>query len=484
MILRRPARRRFQIDVPPAGNVLELQTDAELGRDRNVVVRVMISDRPEGSARDAAHLVLIGDQESAGYRAFRANMAEYVAALPPNSHGEANPADKDPVPAPFDNTYNSAEHDAFVLKVKYQRNDKFFTDKMVDGADRARLNHAWNDLFGSWPYHDAYLGMLADHYTLTLKSRRIEDMDAGQIVALPEGARPHVASLRAHYDEVMKAQAVAEAGHISDALAFARRAWRRPLTQAENAGLRAFYQKSRTVNELDHDDAVRALLARILVSPAFVYRVETVARGVERPLNGWELASRMSFFLWSSISDAELRRAAAAGELANPAMLAKQVKRMTADPKARRLAAEFFGQWLGFYHFDQYRGVDTGRFPTFTNEVRAAMYDEAVSTFEYIVRQQRPVKEILYADYTFLNAPLAKFYGIAKDVQSSDKVVMVEGANAFDPGGRAASGIGVDGDVGAAPHEPRQARRLGAETHSRNADASASRRRGRPSRRR
>ena len=132
----------------------------------------MISDRPEGSPRDALQRVLIGDPKSAGYETFRAHIAEYVSLLPPNSHGEANPADKDPVPPPFDNTYNSPEHDAFVLKVKYQRNDNFFTDNMVDGADRARLNQAWNDLFGSWPYHDAYLGMLADHFGLTLKSRK------------------------------------------------------------------------------------------------------------------------------------------------------------------------------------------------------------------------------------------------------------------------------------------------------------------------
>jgi hypothetical protein len=76
-------------------------------------------------------------------------------------------------------------------------------------------------------------------------------------------------------------------------------------------------------------------------------------------------------------------------------MLARQVKRMTADPKARRLATEFFGQWLGFYHFDQYRGVDTGRFPEFTDAVKAAMYDEAVSTFEYIVRQTVPSRSAL-----------------------------------------------------------------------------------------
>jgi hypothetical protein len=425
----------FIVDVPAGGNIVEFQADAELGRDRNAVVRVMLSDRPEGTSRDALQRVVFGDPKNAGYRAFRANMAEYASLLPPNSHGEANPADKDPVPPPFDNTYNSPEHDAFVLKVKYQRRDEFFTENMVDGADRARLNHAWNDLFGSWPYHDAYLEMLADHYSLKLESRRIADLDAAVIAKQPPEARPHLSALRAHYDAVTKAMALAEPGHIADVLTFASRAWRRPLSAAEKASLRAFYQKSRTVHELDHDAAIRAAIARILVSPAFLYRLEAAARGPERPLTGSELASRLSFFLWSSIPDAELQRAAAAGELSNPALIAKQVKRMAADPKARRVATEFFGQWLGFYQFDEYRGVDTGRFTDFTDEVRTAMYDEAISTFEFIVRQNRPVKEILFADYTFLNKPLAKFYGIDTGTASSDKMVKVDGANAFDRGG-------------------------------------------------
>ena len=425
----------FAIDVPAGNNMVELQADAELGTDRNAVVRVMLSDRAEGATRDARQRVVMGDPQSTGYKAFRANMAEYVALLPPNSHGEANPADKDPVPPPFDNTYNSPEHDAFVLKVKYQRSDPFFTNNMVDGPDRTRLNQAWNDLFGSWPYHDAYLGMLVDHFSLDLKSRRVAELDSSQIAAQPAAARPHLTSLRAHYDEVMRAQGLAQPGHVTDALAFAGRAWRRPLTVAEKAGLRAFYQKSRTVNQLDHDDAIRALLTRILLSPAFLYRVETVARGPEKPLNAWEMASRLSFFLWSSIPDDELRRAAAAGELSTPTQLARQVKRMTADPKARRLATEFFGQWFGFYQFDQYRGVDTSRFTEFTDEVKSAMYDEAVSTFEYIVRQERPVREIIDADYMFLNAPLAKFYGIEKDATAGDKVERVEGAHKFDRGG-------------------------------------------------
>ena len=109
---------------------------------------------------------------------------------------------------------------------------------------------------------------------------------------------------------------------------------------------------------------------------------------------------------------------------------------MTADPKARRLATEFFGQWLGFYHFDQYRGVDTSRFPEFTDEVKAAMHEQSVATFEYLVREQRPVKEILHADYTFLNPALAKFYGVdAKLASPTGQMEKVDGASAFDRGG-------------------------------------------------
>jgi hypothetical protein len=148
------------------------------------------------------------------------------------------------------------------------------------------------------------------------------------------------------------------------------------------------------------------------------------------------MASRLSYFLWSSIPDDELRRAAAAGELTSAPQLQKQVRRMLADPKARRMSTEFFGQWLGFYHFDHYRGVDTGRYPEFTDEVKSGMYDEAVSFFEYIIRNDRPVHEILYADYDFLNKPLAKYYGGPVDpIKSSGAVEMVQNASAYQRGG-------------------------------------------------
>src|SRR5215208_6825691 len=126
--------------------------------------------------------------------------------------------------------------------------------------------------------------------------------------------------------------------------------------------------------ENDHRKAVRALIARILVAPAFLYRVEQPSEAAAlKPLTNWEMASRLSFFLWASIPDDELRRAATAGELSTDAGIRKQVKRM---------ATEFFGQWLGFYHFDQHKGVDTSRYPEFTAEVRDSMYDESVAFFE------------------------------------------------------------------------------------------------------
>ena len=193
---------KIELNVDHEGYLAELHTEVELGADRDAVIRLMLANRPDGIARMAGQRVFVGDTTSEGYKVFRAGIAEFVALLPPNSHGEANPADKDPVPPPFDNTYNSPEHDAFVTKVKYQRTDDFFTNNVVDGGDRERLDHAWNDLFGSWPYHDAYLEMLLDHYGVTAGSRKIRDMTPARIAALPEAARPHVRSLRAHYDEV------------------------------------------------------------------------------------------------------------------------------------------------------------------------------------------------------------------------------------------------------------------------------------------
>jgi hypothetical protein len=104
---------------------------------------------------------------------------------------------------------------------------------------------------------------------------------------------------------------------------------------------------------------------------------------------------------------------------------------MLRDPKARRFATEFFGQWFGFYRFDGYKGVDTTRFTEFTEDLREEMYDEAVSFFEYIIREDRPVHEILFADYSFLNSDLVQHYGIKASDVPTNNVAKIDGVNRF-----------------------------------------------------
>src|SRR5262245_3539177 len=434
----------FEIPMPEGRFSMNLQVEAELGKNRDQVVRIVISDRADGMTRGQPTRALIGDMNSAGYKAFRAGVMELATLLPPNSHGEPTPADKDPVPDPFDNTYNVPEHDEFVQKVKYHRDDRFVVENLIDDATRARLDQAWNDLYGSFEYHDNYLRLLASHFGFDLKGAGIAQMDKARIAALPAEMRKYVIPLRREYDAVGAAQTAARPGHVRDCLEFASRAWRRPLTEQEKQGLRSFYDKTISA-DADHPKAIRALLTRILIAPQFLYRVEQVSDAAPgkpapdsppiKPLTNWEMASRLSYFLWSSIPDDELRRAAGAGALTDPAEIQRQVKRMIADPKARRLATEFFGQWLGFYHFDQHKGVDTSRFPEFTDDVKEAMYDEAVSFFDYVVRKERPLRELLSADYTFLNKDLASFYGVKKDIKATEGTELVEGVGAFQRGG-------------------------------------------------
>ncbi len=428
----------FEVPIPEGPYTFDLEVDADLGQDRDQVFRVMISDREDGKTpRGRPTWALIGDMTTGGYKEFRGGVMEFATILPPNSHGEPTPADKDPVPEPFDNTYNVPEHDEFVVKVKYIRDDKFVVANLLDEPQRVKLNYAWNDLYASFEYFDNYLRLLAKKYNVDLNGKGIAAMDPAAVKTLPPAMQPYVSPLRLHYDTVMKAQQAGRARHIEDSIAFASRAWRRPLRASEKTELRGFYTRT-LASEKDHAKAIRATLARVLVSPQFLYRLEPVsatATASAQRLTGWDVASRLSFFLWSSIPDTELRRAAEAGELTDRKNLQAQTKRMLADPKARRLSTEFFGQWLGFYRFDQYRGVDTARFPEFTNEVKSSMYDEAVSFFEHIVRKDRPVGEILFADYTFLNQPLAKHYGISKEIASKDEPEMVTGANALHRGG-------------------------------------------------
>lgn len=193
---------------------------------------------------------------------------------------------------------------------------------------------------------------------------------------------------------------------------FASRAYRRPLSASERTGLTSLYDTLRNKG-MSHEDAFRSVLARVLISPSFLLHIEA-APADDKPgkVNDWELASRLSFFLWSTIPDDELRSLAAAGKLRDESILAAQITRMSKDDRVRALAIEFGTQWIHVRGFDQMNEKNEALFPTFNIDLRSAMNEESILFFEDLFKHDRPVKQILSADYTYLNETLAKHYRI------------------------------------------------------------------------
>jgi hypothetical protein len=193
----------------------------------------------------------------------------------------------------------------------------------------------------------------------------------------------------------------------------ARRAYRRPVTDAELAVLLKFSDEGRAKSGFD--GGIELALRRLLVSPEFLFRVETDVAGVPPdtayPVSDLDLASRLSFFIWSSIPDDELVDTALKGTLKKPAVLEQQVRRMLADPRSEALATNFAGQWL------QLRTIEGSSpneflFPNFGENLRRDFRRETELFFLSILRENRGVLDFLTADYTFLNERLAKTYGI------------------------------------------------------------------------
>jgi hypothetical protein len=196
-----------------------------------------------------------------------------------------------------------------------------------------------------------------------------------------------------------------------------RPADRRPASEAELEVLLGVFDLA-TKNQLPYPAALRLMLKAVLVSPQFLFI--TPAREPQPgqtivPLDDYQLASRLSYWLWATMPDAELSALADAGKLHEPAVMRAQVKRLLADARSRALFDGFGAQWLGLGELDT-KTFDTAKFPQMTGELRAAMYDEARLFFASIVRENRSVVGFVDSDYTFLNGTLAALYGLEKSV--------------------------------------------------------------------
>jgi hypothetical protein len=190
----------------------------------------------------------------------------------------------------------------------------------------------------------------------------------------------------------------------------ARRAFRRPVLDAELATLMNFYQHGR--KDADFDSGIQEAIARTLVAPAFLYRIEdepaAVAHGGIYRLSNLELASRLSFFLWSSMPDDELLDVASKGRLSDPKVFEQQTKRMLADPKSQALVTNFAGQWLNLRELAK---VETSA-KNFDDNLRQSFRRETEMLFDSIIREDRSIVTLLDSDYTFVDERLAQHYGI------------------------------------------------------------------------
>jgi hypothetical protein len=196
--------------------------------------------------------------------------------------------------------------------------------------------------------------------------------------------------------------------------ALARRAYRRPVKDSDLESLLSFYQRGRNTKG-GFDAGIESALQLILASPEFLFRFEPdppdVADAAVYRVDDMALASRLSFFLWSSVPDDQLLKLASQGKLKDPAILEQQVKRMLADPKSEALVDNFAEQWL-FLRNLKNSAPNLDAFPDFDDNLREAMTQETKLFFSSIIHEDRGVMDLLTADYSFVNERLARHYGI------------------------------------------------------------------------
>jgi hypothetical protein len=210
----------------------------------------------------------------------------------------------------------------------------------------------------------------------------------------------------------------------------ARRAFRRPVTDSDIRPLLAFYQSGRASG--DFDGGIEHALRAMLMSPDFLFRIEQDPRGAAPGtvyrLSDHELASRLSFFLWSSIPDDELLELADQGKLSDPTVRRQQVRRMLDDPRSQALVSNFAGQWLFLRNLATAK-PDPQAFSEFDESLRRSFQRETEMFFESILREDRSVLDLLSADYTFLNQRLAEHYGVPKIYGSQFRRVSITDPN-------------------------------------------------------
>lgn len=422
--------------------------------------KLQVAGEPLGRRERDADLTIPADE--AERRPYEASLARFCDVFPDAFY--VSERGRDYVGKPREEQEKGRLLSAgFHSMMGYYRDDRPLYDMILNGDEQREIDSLWQELdFIASAPHRQYQGFVWFERTDSRWMReaefdfaRAEDKDVtseekvarlAQVYrtkAIDAGARGE--SLRAIDDFfqnidaqirwVESARLAAEPSHLAALLKFAERAYRRPLSDAERESLLAFYREQRAA-EATHEEAVQDVLVLILMSPHFLYRMDLAdEREGLHPLTDYELASRLSYFLWSSLPDEELLARAAAGDLHEPDVLLAQTRRMLGDPKVRGLAVEFGGNWLDFRRFESHNSVDRERFPAFTSDLRQAMFEEPVRYLIDAIQNNRPAHELLHGRHTFVNPALAAHYGITNVSGAPGDWMRIDDAEAHGRGG-------------------------------------------------
>jgi hypothetical protein len=359
----------------------------------------------------------------------------------------------------------------------YFRDDQPLMQLILDDKEQKQLNQLWDDFefignitARTWTQYyfnqsGEVLGKGAESGSPRPVNHRITDTEV--IMAMRDrylakaAADPHndpaaALAIRDHFERINtalrnleKERAAAEPKQIQALLQFAARAYRRPLTKSEADDIVAYYHQVRTKNELSHEEALRDSVVSVLMAPDFLYRLDLAeaqnnaprspslkhAAFASEPLSNYALASRLSYFLWSSMPDSELLQHAAAGDLQRPDVVLAETRRMLKDRRINGMATEFTANWLGVRQFETNNSVDRARFPTFNDNLREAMFQEPVHFMANLISTDGSALDLLYANYTFVNPPLAAHYGIPGVTGDASHWVRIDDALRYGRGG-------------------------------------------------
>jgi hypothetical protein len=289
--------------------------------------------------------------------------------------------------------------DEVVTLTLAHREDEHLKRLMLDEREARELDRLWEE----YDFVSQNALLLVDAFE-QLWQYATQDADPKVF----EPMRGPIAERAAEFRTLMVA---CEPKQVEAVVEFASKAYRRPLAVDEAEALRALYRKLRA-EEIGHEEAFRNILARVFVGPGFLYRLENAPDSDKPgPVSNWELATRLSYFLWSSAPDEALSQVAGEGRLVEADVLLQQTRRMLSDPRVRRLAVEFGCQWLHIHSFDEFDEKSERHFPDFA-KMRGTMYEEPIRFFTDLFQENRSVLNIVDADYTFVNETLAEFYRI------------------------------------------------------------------------